>query len=172
MSNGFTIRGAGRLAGAVLAVTAICTLGGCGSRVQTFPTVHNASLSMPQAHESTNVSKGQTLTVNLPTHGGSSHSWRISPSSASNKLVKLQSRRSQIAPNGHTADAGQPAYDIFMFNANHSGTVTLDFIYDCPYSVDQAPARQLALDVNVYKPGQETPSAPSTSFANVEPTTE
>ena len=169
MSNGLTIRGAGRLAGAILVMAAVCTLGGCGSRVETFPTVHNASMSRPQAHESTQVTKGESLTVNLPTHGGSSHSWRISPSSASNKLVKLESRRSQIAKNGFTADAGQPAHDTFTFTANHTGTVTLDFIYDCPYSVDAAPARQLALDVNVCKPGE---GSSSPSFATAPTTTE
>jgi predicted secreted protein len=169
MSNGLTIRSAGRLAGILLAVAAVCTLGGCSSRVETFPTVHSASMSRPQSHETTQVTKGQTLTVNLPTHGGSSHSWRISPSSASNKLVKLTSRRSQIAKNGFTADAGQPACDIFTFQANYSGTVTLDFIYDCPYSVDAAPARQLALDVNIYKPGEQTAT---TGFANAPATTE
>lgn len=160
MSKAFTI-----LASAALAAASVCTLGGCGSRVKTYPTVHNASLAMPHSKEIAYVSKGQTLTVNLPTHGGSSHSWRISPSSASNKLVKLQSRKSQIATNGFTADAGQPCFDIFTFNAKHSGTVTLDFIYDCPYSVDAAPTRQLALDVTVSKPGESTGSQPS--FANV-----
>ena len=142
--------------GAFAATAAIVALAGCSSHIKTAPTVHNATIDGMQAEETTNVDKGQTLTVHLPTLGGAKYVWRVTPDSVNNnKCVSFVDRIEQQFPTGGLAGTGEPAWDVFIFHANHTGEVSLRFVYEHQFSNDQIPAREFALDVNVVVPGQD-----------------
>jgi len=126
------------------------SLGGCSSSIKTMPTMLTASMNGPQTHETTWVVKGETLTVRLPSTGG--NSWRLAPSCFENGFVTLENRRGQQNGNGGLAQAGEPAWDVFTFNANHTGQVTLEFICDNSWTADAAHAQNYTLDVGVTRP--------------------
>lgn len=140
------------LACLLLGCIAAVSLGGCASGVKTYPTVHTARMNGPQTQDSAWVAKGQTLTVKLPTTGGASYAWRLTPESASNGLVTLEQRRAKQAEQGGLALPGQPAWDIFTFQARHTGDVMLQFVYDNAWGAKANDAQQFALDVAVSKP--------------------
>ena len=151
----------------VAAVAATVALGGCASNIKTSPTVHSAVADGTNSTEQAWVAKGQTITVKLPTKVGSNNSWRLSPESTHSKLVKLESWNFQQIEKGMENRPGSPAQDIFVFRARHTGTATINFVYDCSWSPDSAPAKQLALEVGIAK-GDAGPSA----IVSGEPTTD
>lgn len=137
---------------AVLTAVSAATLGGCESTIKTSPTVHMSAVATPDAHESTWVAKGQTLTVKLPTQGGSYVGWRLSPSCADSSLISLEQRRGQVNDQGALASHGQPAWDEFTFHASQVGRISLEFFLDNLRSPSASPAQHLVLDVGIAKP--------------------
>lgn len=143
-------------------------LAGCANAVKTYPTVHTAKINGPNARQSTSVSKGQTLTVGLPTQGGSTHGWRLTPASAENNMLAFQSRSAQRdRTNQRMANSGEPAWDVFVFRARRSGETSIDFVYDCLGSASPSEPQRFQLNVAVIKP-QKKSDAAETSIATAE----
>ena len=142
--------------GPIIAGVVAATLSGCGSSIKTSPTVLEATVDGLEGQEATTVTKGQTLTVRLPTTGGAPYSWRLTPESADNSLVSLDQRIDQQYPTGGVAGSGEPAWDVFIFRAEHTGQVTLNFMYEHQFTADMTPARQFALDIDVTKPQRDS----------------
>jgi predicted secreted protein len=134
-------------------------LGGCGSTVKTGPTVHSTMIDGENTQDATVVDKGETLTIRLPTCGGTQFTWRPTPESVDNQWVTLQERYEKQFPYGGLAGNGEPAYDVFVFKANHTGHVSLKFLYEHQYTTNVIPARMVALDVNVVQQQKGTTMA-------------
>jgi predicted secreted protein len=137
----------------VSAAVVAASLSGCSS-FKTWPTTYSAKASGSWAKETATVFKGEKLTVRLPTVWGSARSWRLTPESFSNGYLSLQTRTPQVLESGSTGRNGEPAWDVFVFKASHSGQVPLEFIYDTPWTPDPASSKRLVLDVGVVKPGE------------------
>jgi len=137
---------------AALAALAAATFSGCESSIKTVPTTHMAEVATPDAHESTWVAKGQTLTVKLPTKGGSSNGWRLSPACADSDLITLEKRRAQINDQGVLASHGEQAWDEFTFHAHETGRISIEFFFDNLRNPSARPAQRLVLDVGIAKP--------------------
>jgi hypothetical protein len=152
MRTPISVRKFTRITCAALMAFALTTLSGCGSSVKTSPTVHIATVATPDAHESTWVARGQTLTVKLPTKGGSNVGWRLSPACADSDLVTLEQRRAQVNDQGVLASVGEPAIDEFTFRATHTGRVSLEFFLDNLRAPSPKPFQRLVLDVGIAKP--------------------
>ena len=152
MRTSILARYASNCACVVLATVAAATFSGCESSVKTSPTVHMATAATPDAHESTWVAKDQTLTVKLPTQGGSNLGWRLSPSCADSDLISLEHRRGQVTDQGALASHGEAAWDEFTFRATHTGRISLEFFLDTLRNPSPTPAQRLVLDVGIAKP--------------------
>ena len=113
------------------------------------------------SHDITNAIRGQTFTVQLPTSNGSEYGWRLAPSSAEDKFVRLQERKQQ--QNATSDFPGAPSSDVVTFRANRTGQTTLTFIYDRPFGSEQA-MRTFTLDVDVYKNAQTMAQANAESM--------
>ena len=151
MSTSLVFRHAAKLC-SLTAVAALClVLGGCGSKIKTSPTVLNAKASGERAHETAMVAEGQTLTVRLPTKGGTNYLWRMTGDNFRNPMVELERRQDQIAANGQFAAKGETAWDVFTFRAKRTGHVSVSFNYEHRYSVND-PIKTYALDVDVVTP--------------------
>lgn len=140
----------------LISAAAALTLTGCNS-VKTYPTVHNARITGPVTKQSCSVHKGQTLTVRLPTQAGASYTWRISPKSVDNGYIFMESRKEQQRAEGGLARPGEPAWDIFVFNAKHTGEIPMEFFYDYGPSPQATPNQRYLLKVGVVKPDRNSP---------------
>lgn len=129
------------------------TLTGCSTTTKkSGPTVHDAQVDGQYATQAAWVAKGQTLTVRLPTEGGSTFSWRYMADSTAGNCVDFMQMRTQQSSDGSIARRGEPAVDVFTFRARHSGNITLNFMYDNPWNPDTSNATQVALNVEVGTP--------------------
>jgi predicted secreted protein len=154
MLNHSTTRVLGLITGAALATV----FGGCAS-VQTYPTVHTASINAQQVREFARVAEGETLTIRLPTEGGCAYGWRLAPESFNNDLVALTGRHEQRSVNGALATFGEPALDVFTFDALDAGTTTLAFVYDQRMNAEQSQLAKFWLEVNVFNARAEARAA-------------
>ena len=160
MSHSSLFRRAAKTCGLAAVATLCLTLAGCGSTIKTSPTVHNAVVNRETVHESEHVTKGQTLTVRLPTDGGTMFLWRMTGDSFKNGMLELVRRQDQLNSYGQIASRGEPAWDVFTFRANRTGQASVAFAYEHRYSVND-PIRRYSLDVDVITPemAQATASA-------------
>lgn len=137
----------------VVRCAAIAVLGslfaGCATTVETYPTTHTAKIAGPETTATTRVAEGETLTVQLPTTAKSVYAWRLAPESITSRFITLQNRREQRNAKGGLASTGEPAKDVFTFEATDSGSVPLVFIYDCAWG-GQSETLMYTLDVEVY----------------------
>ena len=125
-------------------------LGGCSTSVKTIPVTHTASDGRMQSQASTRVAEGETLTVKLPTQGGATYVWRLAPESAKSENVVLLSRVGQRSMDGGIAATGEPAMDVFTFEATEVGSTTLMFKRDQGLLPDQSKMVNMTLNVEVF----------------------
>jgi hypothetical protein len=150
MSKSIQSRRAWGWTGGAAAAALAVSLAGCGSSVQTLPTIHTAHVEGRQSHEMTRVPAGQTLTVRLPTRGGLNLAWRLTPETASNPMFDFQQRLPQQNDHGAQAQPGEPAKDVFTFRARKTGRTSLVFLFDDLFTSSGSDAAFMTLDVEVY----------------------
>lgn len=145
-----------------LGFAVVCSLGACSSSKKPVAMVSPDSMGMTN-HQAMLV-RGQKFTVRLPTHCGSQYAWRLTPGSADSRFATLLERKSQQVDEGMSSTLDEPAYDEFTFRATRTGMASLDFVYDSPWMIESAPARQYTLECDISKP---MPGMPKMQQASV-----
>ena len=151
MTNTNLIKNVGRLTLPVLALS-LLTLGGCSGGYKPSTLSVRPDMQESVVEQTSVVNRGDTVVVYLPTQTGGAHNWRLSPDSAKQSEMTLLRRTQQVT--GSATSMGQPAFDVFTFQTNHTGQTSIDFIYDWTWSGETAPVKRFSLNVDVAKPGQ------------------
>jgi predicted secreted protein len=134
----------------VLAGAASMTLTGCATPPAEPPPVVTPMINGPNGTDHATVVKGDTVTVRLPTQMGAALAWRLTPESAENAKVTLESRKPQQPVSAGRKSSGA-AFDVFVFRAKHSGATTIEMIYDRPFNPDAPPIKRFKLDLDITK---------------------